>query len=178
VTATGDQEGESRAPDTPESAHPAQYHIVVGVDGSASSRAALEWALREAEGKKADVTAIFAWQVPFLSFPGAFDRDQLEKAAKDYLIEVTSEVAPSPKVPLWTIVAEGEPTESLIVASNDADLLVLGTRGRSRFMGLLLGSVSQGAAAHAACPVVLVNTSGTTSSGRRGDPKEPPPPLS
>ena len=63
---------------------------------------------------------------------------------------------PSPRVPLVTVVAEGDPAESLITASRDADLLVLGTRGRSSFAGLVLGAVSQRCAAAAACPVVLV----------------------
>jgi nucleotide-binding universal stress UspA family protein len=57
---------------------------------------------------------------------------------------------------LETLVAEGDPTASVVEASKDADLLVLGLRGRSPFAGLLLGSVSQGAAANAHCPVVLV----------------------
>jgi nucleotide-binding universal stress UspA family protein len=129
---------------------------VVGVDGSAHSEAALKWALAEAEKHSGQVTALFAWQMPFLSFPGAFDRDALEKASKDFLIETVSEVAPTPAVPLETVVAEGDPTEALVHASKDANLLVLGIRGRSPFAGLLLGSVSQGAAATAACPVVLV----------------------
>jgi nucleotide-binding universal stress UspA family protein len=96
------------------------YQIVAGVDGSKHSRAALLWALDEAQCHSGEVTALFAWQVPFLSFPGAFDREELEQASKE------------------------------------ADLLVLGIRGRSPFAGLLLGSVSQGAAATASCPVVLV----------------------
>jgi nucleotide-binding universal stress UspA family protein len=102
------------------------------------------------------VTALLSWQVPFLSFPGAFDREELEKAAKEYLVRTMSEVEPSPRVPLDAVVAEGEPTESLTIASRDADLLVLGTRGRTRFAGLMLGAVSQGVAATAACPVVLI----------------------
>jgi nucleotide-binding universal stress UspA family protein len=53
-------------------------------------------------------------------------------------------------------VAEGDPAEALITASKDADLLVLGTRGRSPLAGLLLGSVSQLCAAAASCPVVLI----------------------
>jgi nucleotide-binding universal stress UspA family protein len=50
------------------------YSIVVGVDGSAHGNAALRWVLAEAEARGGEVTALFAWQVPFLSFPGAFIR--------------------------------------------------------------------------------------------------------
>lgn len=133
------------------------YRIVVGVDGSEHSNAALRWALAEAEvHSDGMVTAVLSWQVPFLSFPGAFDRDELENAYKNFLIETVSAIAPKPAVPLETLVAEGDPTESMIEASKDANLLVLGIRGRSPFAGLLLGSVSQGAAATAHCPVVLV----------------------
>ena len=135
------------------------YRIVVGVDGSEHSNTALRWALREAECHSGTVTAMLAWQVPFLSFPGAFDREELEKAYKAFLIETVSAVAPKPAVPLETLVAEGDPTEAMVEASKDADLLVLGIRGRSPFAGLLLGSVSQGAAATAHCPVVLVKVS-------------------
>jgi nucleotide-binding universal stress UspA family protein len=132
------------------------YRIVVGADGSPHGNAALRWALAEAEGRQGEVTAVMCWQVPFISFPQAFDRDELEKGYKSYLIETVSAIAPTPAVPLWTVVAEGDPTVALIKASEGADLLVLGTRGRSAFAGLLLGSVSQGCAAGAACPVVLV----------------------
>jgi len=132
------------------------YLIVVGVDGSPHSDAAVRWALEEAEFRGGEVTAVFAWQVPFLSFPGAFDRGELEKAAQEFLIDKLSSIAPSPAVPLRPLVAEGDPSESLIVAAEDADVLVLGTRGRSRFAALLLGSVSQRCAAAARCPVLLV----------------------
>lgn len=71
-----------------------------------------------------------------------------------------SRVVPTPPIPLLTVVAEGDPAASLIEASKDADLLVLGTRGRSPWSGLLLGSVSQRCAAAAACPVVLVKVPG------------------
>ena len=139
--------------------------IVVGVDGSPHARAALRWALNDAEAVAGKVTAVFAWQMPLLSVPGAFDRGELEKRAKQFLIEVIGTVAPSLRVPLASYVAEGDPTEVLITASGQADLLVLGTRGRSPFKGLLLGSVSQGCAAGAACPVVIVKQ--TDSPPRR-----------
>lgn len=140
--------------------------IVVGVDGSAHAAAALRWALADAEAHGGEVAALFAWQQPFLSMPGAFPRAELEEAAKAFLVEAVSGVAPAPRVPLLTLVAEGDPTEVLISASAGADLLVLGIRGRSPFAGLLLGSVSQGCAAAAACPVLLVKrTDGAKAPG-------------
>jgi len=135
---------------------PMSPRLLVGVDGSPHASAALRWALRHAEALGAEVTAVFAWQMPLLSVPGAFDREELEKRAKQFLLEVVGSVAPSPVVPLTSYVAEGDPTEVLIKASDQADLLILGTRGRSPFKGLLLGSVSQGCAAAALCPVVIV----------------------
>jgi nucleotide-binding universal stress UspA family protein len=140
------------------------YKVVVGVDGSPNSESALRWALTDAEKHQGAVTAVFAWQVPFSSFPGLYDREALEKAAKEFLIEKVSSVAPRPAVPLLPIVAEGDPAESLLAAAKDADLLVLGTRGRSPLAGLLLGSVSQICAAVAPCPVVLVKHKEPTGS--------------
>ena len=99
---------------------------------------------------------MFAWQQPFMSIPGAFDREELEQAAKDFLVEKVSAVAPSPKVPLLPLVAEGDPAEALVVAAKDADLLVVGTRGRSPFLGSVLGAVSLRCAAGAGCPVTLI----------------------
>jgi len=61
-----------------------------------------------------------------------------------------------PVLPVLPAVAEGDTAEALITAAKDADVLVLGTRGRSPLAGLLLGSVSQTCAAAAPCPTVLV----------------------
>ena len=133
------------------------YRIVVGVDGSEHSEAALRWSIAEAEVHDGgELTAVFAWEMPFVSFPGAFDREELEQAGKEFIVETVSKVVPRPPVPLITLVAEGDPAASLIKASEDADLLVLGTRGRSPWAGLLLGSVSQRCAERSACPVVVV----------------------
>lgn len=136
------------------------YQVVVGVDGSAHGEAALRFALTEAETHHGQVTAVFAWQMPFISIPDAFDREELEKAAMAFLIEKVSAVAPSPKVPLETLVAEGEAAEALITASKNADLLVVGTRGRSTLRGMLIGAVSLRCMASALCPVVVVKTPG------------------
>ncbi len=103
---------------------------------------------------------MFAWQVPFMSFPGAFDRDELEQAAKQFIVDTVSRIVPTPAVPLWTLVAEGDPAASLAEASKRASLLVLGTSGRSRLARLLHGSVSRRCAKAAARPYVLVTRSG------------------
>jgi nucleotide-binding universal stress UspA family protein len=137
------------------------YTIVVGIDGSEHSAAALRWALAEAGRHEGGaVTAMFAWQVPFLGFPGAFDNDELEQAAKNFLIETVSAIAPAPPVPLTPLVAQGDPAEALVVAAKDADQLVLGIRGRSPFMGAVLGATSIRCAAAASCPVTLVKLPG------------------
>jgi nucleotide-binding universal stress UspA family protein len=134
------------------------YQVVVGVDGSAHSGAALRWAISQAAGHGGEVLAVLAWQMPFVSIPGAFSRDELERSYKDYLVNAVREAAPSPAVPLTSVVAEGDPVESLIEAARDAQLLVLGTKGQSRYSGLMLGSVSAACAANAPCPVVLIRT--------------------
>jgi nucleotide-binding universal stress UspA family protein len=132
------------------------YQIVVGVDGSPHSIAALRWSLDQAASRGGSVRAVLAWQVPFVSIPGTFDRAELEQGYREFLIRTVSEVAPAPQVPLDTVLAEGDPAQSLFTAAAAADLLVLGIRGRSPIAGLMMGSVSQACAASAACPVVLV----------------------
>jgi nucleotide-binding universal stress UspA family protein len=137
------------------------YNVVVGIDGSAHANAALRWALAEAEAHEdGQVTAVFSWQLPFVGFPGAFDKAELEQAAKNFLIETVSAAVPTPRVPLTTLVAQGDPAEALVAAAKGADLLVVGTRGRSPFMGAVLGAVSLRCATAATCPVTLVKLPG------------------
>jgi nucleotide-binding universal stress UspA family protein len=132
------------------------HKVVVGIDGSDDSDAALRWALAEAEAHDGEVIAVFAWQMPFVSNPVAFDRAELEQDGKDFLVSRVGLVEPAPRVPLTSVVAEGDPAEVLIMASRDADLLVLGARGRSTFLGAALDTVSVRCAAGARCPVTLV----------------------
>jgi nucleotide-binding universal stress UspA family protein len=126
------------------------YRIVVGVDGSEHGNAALRWAVDEAHVHMAEIVAVFAWQVPFVGMPGAFDRAAMEKACKDFVEATVSAVVPETDVAITKFVAEGDVSASLIAAAMTADMLVLGSRGRGGFAGLKLGSVSQECVQHAA----------------------------
>ena len=136
------------------------YRIVVGVDGSEHGNAALRWALDEALAHEAEIVAVFAWQMPFIGIPGAFDREEMERMCKRFVEEAVASIVPEPRVPITRMVAEGDVSASLITAAKAADMLVLGSRGRGGFSGLKLGSVSQECAQHAACPVVIIKQLG------------------
>ncbi len=134
------------------------FNIVVGVDGSENARRALSWAVGEAQLRDAELVAVFAWQFPLIGTPGAFDPDELEQEAKRFLNGQLAQVDPPADVRITALVAQGDPTASLLAACEHtrADLLVLGSRGREGFVGLLLGSVGQQCASYAPCPVLIV----------------------
>lgn len=133
------------------------YRIVVGVDASAHSNAALRWAVDDATARKdAEVIAVLAWQMPLVSNPGAFDRDELQRSYEKLLTDTVADALALPHLPVDLRVVMGDPIDVLVEASRDAQLLVVGSRGRSQFTGVILGSVSQSCAARAACPVVVV----------------------
>jgi len=133
--------------------------VVVGVDGSPSSYAALRWADRYARGVGGAVEAIHVWDTPSArgwSGPAIdpdFDLEQARSAFADELRAVFPGERPAR---LKEHLVEGDPSEALIRASEGAELLVLGRRGRGGFARAMLGSVSQRCAQHAACPVVVV----------------------
>lgn len=139
-------------------------NILVGIDGSDHSLNALRWAIQEAEIRRAEVTALFAWQVPMIGIPGAFDRDELEIEAKKFLSNQVEKIE-TDGVVVSTVVAQGDPSASLIEAARQlqAEMLVLGARGRDGFGGLLLGSVGAECASHATCPVLIYNDDETRS---------------
>jgi nucleotide-binding universal stress UspA family protein len=138
--------------------------IVVGVDGSDHGNAALRWAVDEAKAHAAEIIAVFAWQMPLIGIPGAFDREEMEKLCMKFLEETVAAVVPAPQAPITRLVAHGDVSASLIEAAKnaDADMLVLGSRGRGGFAGLKLGSVSSECVQHAACPVVIIKQPGDT----------------
>ena len=138
--------------------------IVVGVDGSDSSRKALRWAYDEAAHHGASITAVSAWHPPALpmtppygSVPPEGYVTQPKQDALDLLERFVNDLdVREPAVDVRTAVEEGNPAQVLIELSKEADLVVVGSRGHGGFKGMLLGSVSQHLVAHAECPVVVV----------------------
>ena len=137
-------------------------NIVVGVDGSPSSRTALTWAAAEAADHGADLVVLNVWEHTLppptgsVSVSESYVPDPSQRTAED-LVELIKEVlGEDPPVLVQPRVKQGNPAKVLIEESNDADLLVVGTRGHGGFRGLVLGSVSQHVAGYAKCPVAVV----------------------
>jgi nucleotide-binding universal stress UspA family protein len=144
-----------------------QQRIVVGVDGSGGSIRALRWALREAQVTGGVVEAVSAWDIP-VSYgfgPTVLDGENLEAAAAQTLATAVDDAAAAyPDVVVHQVVQRGHPAAVLIQQAEGAELLVLGSHGRGGFTGALLGSVSQHAVHHAACPVVVMRSDGARRS--------------
>jgi len=137
--------------------------IVVGVDGSTSALAALAWAFDEALAHDATLTCVVAWEPPvvygsgFAPVPSLPPDGAYEEGASAQLEEALHRVIGNREAPdIERRVLEGPPAEVLLDAAQDAELLVLGSRGHGTLVGMLLGSVSQHCVHHAHCPVVIV----------------------
>jgi nucleotide-binding universal stress UspA family protein len=141
----------------------ATERIVVGVDGSDPSRAALRWAVTEGRLRQAIVEALYAWEVPVVFGPlvGAFpyDPSAIETSARELLDELVDEAVAeigATDVTVERSLVSGGPAACMLEAAERADLVVVGRRGVGGFALLLLGSVSEKVATHAPCPVVVI----------------------
>jgi nucleotide-binding universal stress UspA family protein len=137
--------------------------IVVGVDGSAPSVAALRWAVRQAGLTSGTIDAVTAWQYPVAAgglgwapTSGLDNTDYAELSAKT-LSAAIAEVSPPGSVQVRELVVEGNPAQAILDAAREADLLVVGNRGHGEFTDALVGSVSNRCVHHATCPVVVVH---------------------
>ncbi len=136
--------------------------VVVGVDGSEGSKAALRFAVREAAVRAAKLRVVGAWQVPAAVYAGMWGMpgDQVspfESQARDVAAQAVAEVKRlDPGLDCDSHVIDGQAAEVLLRESKDADLLVVGSRGLGGFRSLLLGSVGQQVVHHATVPVVIV----------------------
>ena len=137
--------------------------VVVGVDGSPGSAAALLFALEEARLRGTTLHVVWAWQVPAMTYTGdagvgiADLSAEVETQAGKALDAALADLDVG-DVPLEEHVLEGHPAGVLLDAGAGADLLVVGSRGQGGFARLLLGSVGHEVAQHAPCPTVIVPT--------------------
>jgi nucleotide-binding universal stress UspA family protein len=134
--------------------------IVVGTDGSPSSSQAMMWAAREARRRGASLDVVHAWSPPIEIYPGSWylDPSVFHEEAEAVLDEAVQSV-PSPcglPLDVQGHLCEGPAATRLVETAAEAQLLVVGSRGRGGFTGLLLGSVSRECVHKAACPVVVV----------------------
>jgi nucleotide-binding universal stress UspA family protein len=145
--------------------------IVVGIDGSDSSVAALKQALRLAQAFDASLEAIIVWSYPIaLTAYAVPTLPDLERAARDAATAAINRVFDS-SWPDWLSlkVREGNSAHVLMTESIGAEMLVLGSRGHGGFAGLLLGSVSAECAEHAQCPVLVVHENPAQSSDEHAE---------
>lgn len=136
--------------------------IVVGVDGSAQSEAALDWAMAEAELRSAVVEAVHTYDVPVFADPVGVGTTalyenipEIEEAARDLVARLVAAHA-RPGVAVESFVAQGPAGGVIVDRAQHADLVVVGARGHGAVASLLLGSVSHHVARHSPCPVVIV----------------------
>lgn len=138
---------------------PTDGPVVVGIDGSPLSEAALAFAFEAASMRRAPVVAVHAWRDAMIdtSVSLLIDWDGVEAEEQALLAErLAGWAARYPDVAVERVVALDRPAHALQERSVRAQLLVVGSRGRGGLTGMLLGSVSQTLLHHAACPVVIV----------------------
>lgn len=136
--------------------------IVVGIDGSPASGVALRWAIDEARSHGAALEAVYAWHDVYIGgeYPMASTlmlptlyQDAAEKLL-DTLVEAEDQTGLVS--PITRLLVRDSAAHAILEAAKGADLIVVGSRGRGGFSGLLLGSVSQQVVHHATCPVVVI----------------------
>jgi nucleotide-binding universal stress UspA family protein len=143
--------------------------VIVGVDGSPSSREALAFAIEEGRLRRQVVCAVYAWSAPLEGVGGgqlaggpvyeasAGELRELQSVAEQRLSELVAELDGGEGVERRAVL--GRPAEVLVGLAGDGDLLVVGSRGHGALAATLLGSVSHACTQHASCPVVVVRSS-------------------
>ncbi|HVC13962.1 MAG TPA: universal stress protein [Acidimicrobiales bacterium] len=141
--------------------------VVVGIDGSTSALAALDWAGDYAERTGAPVKLVAAWDWPTSygwalpltdDYNPSADAERILTAAASRLLERHAGLSVESET------VQGHPAQVLVDASRTATLLVVGSRGHGQFAGMLIGSVSEHCAAQAHCPVLVFH--GDAAHGR------------
>jgi nucleotide-binding universal stress UspA family protein len=144
---------------------PTKYGVLVGVDGSPESDAAVSWAAREASMRHEYVTLMHVVQPVAVSWPVSPERatvaewqEENARHAIDQAREVLRVVSDQPRPPdVRTEVRYSHPVDALVDASTQARMIVVGSHGKGALGRLLLGSVSRGVVDHAHCPVAVIH---------------------
>lgn len=139
--------------------------IVVGVDGSPLSEAAVAFAFDEAALRRAELVAVHAWNDPGLDArrlePLLVDPGTLVDQERALLAErLAGWVERYPDVRVRQVLASRRPVPGLLAYAADAAAVVVGSHGRGGLAGMLLGSTSHALATHARCPVIVVRHPG------------------
>jgi nucleotide-binding universal stress UspA family protein len=138
----------------------ASRSIVVGIDGSTESHAALHWALHEAAATGAEIDAVAVCHEPIqlgISAQPPVPRQAFTEEARKWLADATPQhPGRAPSADIHTTVEHGDPSTVLLDHAQRADLLVLGNKGRGGLSAALIGSVALRCMQHARCPTVLV----------------------
>ena len=133
--------------------------VVVGIDGSARSLAAMRWAAAEARVRDADLEVVHAWRLPVMSPPSPMtvlpDYSLLEANGRAVL-EAAVAQPDLAGLRVHSRLTHDSPARALLERATGAGLLVAGTRGLGRVSGALVGSVSRQLLHHAPCPVVVI----------------------
>jgi nucleotide-binding universal stress UspA family protein len=148
--------------------------VVVGVDGSAQSIAALRWAAKYGAATGATIRAVRVWHYPSAATPTPEGKappavtEEVRQEMQEQLDDAIGQVYPD-GLPdnVQTRIAYGHSAATLIDESREADLLVLGNKGYSALTGVLIGSVSLHCVTHAVCPVTVVRTTGHAARAAR-----------
>jgi len=138
--------------------------IIVGIDGSSHSRRALEWAINEAVIRHAPLTVLTVQQVmrsfwagPMITPEDAELAEHARKIAKDETDDALVKLAEDARPPEVTVLAvPGLPAEAILAVAQDADMIVIGSRGAGGFKKLLMGSVACQVTHHAHVPLVVI----------------------
>jgi len=151
---------------TPDGVPPAGGPVVVGVDGSPASAAAVEWAFEEASLRGTDLVAVHTWTEYASDSAYAYARqfvldwDGIEAKQREILAErLAGWEEKYPDVIVRRIVTRDRPVSALLEQSAEAQLLVVGSRGHGGFTGMMLGSTSQALIYHATCPLLVARPS-------------------
>lgn len=141
--------------------------IIVGVDGSEASIEALRQAVFLAGALNAQIEAIGCWDYPrmydrYLMMDIGGFKESAEKVVKEAVARV---IGTEPSEMLKIVLVQGDPRSSLIEASKNADMLIVGRRGMGGLAGLLVGSVSSAAITQSQCPVLVVRAPEESQKG-------------